>query len=86
MSNLWNSDPERYSQPEYARENERPQRSPAPRRVIARPVAALPDPILCPNCGMPDVREIVRYEGPVYYVDAYCPDCEWYEIDVEGGI
>ena len=93
MSNLWNSNPERYSQPDYAREASRPARqsAPTPRaQSVAGIVAkAFADPIMCPECGMPDVREIVRYDNSgrrqVYYVDAYCPDCGWYEIDAEGG-
>lgn len=49
------------------------------------------DPIICPNCGSPDVREVVRY-GPsrgdltVYYVDRGCLDCSWYDRDTEGGV
>jgi hypothetical protein len=40
----------------------------------------------CPECGMPTEQQVsVHYEGD-YYVDRFCPFCEWREIDTEGGI
>ena len=47
--------------------------------------------MICPNCGMPDVREVIRYGpetryGTVYYIDVACVDCGWREYDEEGGM
>lgn len=47
--------------------------------------------LLCPNCGSPDVREVVRYgerrgTEQEYFVDRACLDCSWRDIDTEGGI
>jgi hypothetical protein len=49
----------------------------------------LPRPVLCPQCGMPDVREVVRRElgesGQwIDRVDLRCTDCAWSRRD-EGG-
>lgn len=47
--------------------------------------------MLCPNCGSPDVREVVRHRftprGTVYYVDLWCVDCgALVSEDLEGGV
>jgi rubrerythrin len=54
-----------------------------------------PEPILCPSCGMPDMREVMRVmpsqwsrgmEVTVEYVDLVCIDCGYRIVDEEGGI
>lgn len=52
---------------------------------------ALLDVCLCPTCGSPDVREVVRYgrtrgEETEYFVDHACIECGRYDVDKEGGI
>ena len=48
------------------------------------------DTMICPACGMPDVREVLRITGiehqAVYYVDLRCLDCDWEDRDTEGGV
>jgi len=51
-----------------------------------------PDPILCLECGMPDVREVVRETGrggrwgSVEFVDLICLDCSHVQVDTDGGV
>lgn len=46
---------------------------------------------ICPSCGSPDVREVVRHgarrqEQQVTHVDLRCIDCDYVEMDDEGGV